>query len=956
MRLAWSGQQAAAQEGSAHRAVMARIFAYLYGAGATLVLVTIPMLGSGEGFLPGLVGPPLLAYGVVALMLLGFDRLPIALFRALPGLGAVLVSVVAASGGAAAVDAYALIYFWVVLSAFYFFPPRQALPSLALVAVGYAIALEAAGPVADRALKWLMVVGTLTVASLVLALLRERIRQVIDTMFDDIARRKRAEAGLRKSEAQLAEAQQVARLGSWEWDIETDEITWSAELYRIYGLDPGSSTATYEGYIRRLHPDDSVRVDETVRQALAERTPFELEHRIVNEDGEIRTLQARGRVITDDTGAPVRMVGTAQDVTEQKRLEDIITRFWNLSLDPLAIVDFEGNLKRVSPAGERVLGWSSDELAATQIELIHPEDRDRILHDTTRLRAEERQTTDLEARVACGDGSYRRLLCSARSSPDEGLIYIVAKDITERERAEQAKRLAAIVESSEDAIISIGADLTINSWNKGAERIYGYTALEAIGRPLSMLLPADRSHEVADTVEVLELGTSRTQHDTVRLGKGGRPVDVSLSLSPIRDEAGTVTGVSAIYRDVTERVRAQRENDLLQAELQEARRLESVGQLAGGIAHDFNNILAVIANYARFVAQELPPESQALNDVQEIQNAADRAAALTSQLLIFSRRDVVVPKVLSINAVVSELDGLLRSALGERVELVHSLAPDAAHVRVGSGQLEQVLINLAVNGRDAMPDGGTLTIETENLEPDATFLRFHPDATDDRYVCLRVRDGGTGMAPEVAARAFEPFFTTKPKGQGTGLGLATVYGVVKHAGGIIDLRSEPGRGTVFEIYLPAASEELTRHEPRPCRSTPTADGETILVVEDQSPVRRMVRRVLVGAGYSVLSASSGREALEICASGDEKIDLILTDVVMPEMLGPELVKRMSGRCAGLGVVYMSGYGHDSLDAGALAETDVGGFLEKPFTAEELLDEVHRALKARRSQAFVEETA
>jgi two-component system cell cycle sensor histidine kinase/response regulator CckA len=933
---------------------MARIFAYLYGAGGTLVLVTIPLLGSGERFLPGLVGVPVVAYGVVGLMLFGFDRLPVVLFRALPGFGALLVSIVAASGGADAADAYALLYFWVVLSAFYFFPPRQALPNLAVVAIAYAAVLVIAGPVEDPALRWLMLLGTLTVASLVLSLLRARIRQVIDTMFDDIARRKRAEARLRKSEAQLAEAQRIARLGSWEWDIQTDEITWSDELYRIYGLDPGSSTATYDGYLRRLHPDDGARVDATVRQALEDRAPFELEHRIVAEDGEIRTLLARGRVITDDAGASIRMVGTAQDISEQKRLEDIITRFWTLSLDPLAIVDFDGNVRRVSPAGERVLGWSTDELSTTQIELIHPEDRERILRDTTLLRDAERQTTDLEARVACGDGSYRRLLCSARSSPDEGLIYIVAKDITERERAEQAKRLAAIVESSEDGIVSIGTDLTINSWNHGAERIFGHVAIEAVGRPLAMLLPADRSHELADTVEVIELGTTSIQHDTVRLGKDGRPVDVSLSLSPIRDDSGTITGASAIYRDITERVRAQRENDLLQAELQEARRLESVGQLAGGIAHDFNNILAVVANYARFVAQELPPSSQALKDVQEIQNAADRAAALTSQLLIFSRRDVVVPRVLSINAVVSELDGLLRSALGERVELEHALSPDTAPVRAGSGQLEQVLINLAVNGRDAMPDGGTLTIETENLEPDDGFLRFHPDATNDKYVCLRVRDTGTGMEPEVVARAFEPFFTTKPKGQGTGLGLATVYGVVKHAGGIIDVRSEPGRGTVFEIYLPAANEEFARREPRPRRSAPIADGETVLVVEDQAPVRRMVQRVLTGAGYRVLSANGGKEALELCARGGRRIDLVLTDVVMPEMLGPELVKRMSGRCKGLSVVYMSGYGHDSLDGDSLSEPDGAGFLEKPFTAEELLDEVHRALSGNRVDALLRE--
>jgi PAS domain S-box-containing protein len=746
---------------------------------------------------------------------------------------------------------------------------------------------------------------------------------------------------LEKSRASLAEAQQVAHLGSWEWDVVADQLTWSDELYRIVGLDRDSLDATYDGFMQCVHPDDRDRVDSVVRKALEDCSTFEFEHRIVRPDGEVRTLYGRGDTVRGTNGEPVRMFGTGLDITDQKRLEEASTRAWNLSLDLLGIFDFEGNLKRINPAHWQILGYTEDELKGQRyFDRVHPDDRERVVAMTAELAAGEREIADLELRILRKDGAYRTLLCSAKSSPDEHLIYTVSKDITEWKRAEEAERMAAIVESSDDAIISITLDGTIRSWNPGAERLYGYSAGEMEGQSIATILTSELFGELALSMAQVKCGRSITEHHTTCVAKGGRAVDVFLSLSPIRDEDGRVIGASAIHRDISDRVQAEREKEQLQAELDATHRLESIGQLAGGVAHDFNNILAVIMNYARFVADEVPAGSRAYHDVEEIRRAANQASTLTRQLLILGHRDVTVPEVLSVNEVVSRLDNLLRSAAGEHVSLEICLGADLWAVKADPGQIEQVLMNLVVNSRDAMPDGGKVTIETANIEVGEAFARLHPDAGPGSYVRLTVRDTGSGMKDEVAKRAFEPFFTTKQKGEGTGLGLSTVYGIVTNANGIIDLDSGIGLGTTFRIYLPATAGRAPTAEPDLKRAPARANGETVLVVEDEVAVREMAERILGSTGYSVLSAGSGKEALELCSHRDRRIDVLLTDVIMPNMLGIELAKCITRARADIRVLYMSGYGHEVAQQTLL---EGARFIEKPFSAEELLHSVRDVL-------------
>ena len=360
------------------------------------------------------------------------------------------------------------------------------------------------------------------------------------------------------------------------------------------------------------------------------------------------------------------------------------------------------------------------------------------------------------------------------------------------ELAASARQLAALVENAGDPILSASRDGTIRSWNLAAEQVLGYSAGEIIGQNISILLPPESQPFVQRRKEQIHSGEMVPLDETVLIAKGGERVAVSSRLAPLRDESGEIIGLAAFHRDIRQVLRQRAEREALQQQLLQSQRLETVGQLAGGIAHDFNNLLAVILNYADFVRDELPDGSHVREDVDEIYRAADRAAALTRQLLLFSRREVARPQVLDLNDVVTDTERLLGRALGKNVELSTSLADGLWPVMADAGQLEQVLMNLAVNARDAMPDGGTITIETGNAE-------LEPG----RYVSLSVTDTGSGMSPEVAAHAFEPFFTTKGHSQGTGLGLSTTYGIVEEAGGDIRIDSEEGRGTAVRVYLPA---------------------------------------------------------------------------------------------------------------------------------------------------------
>ena len=635
-------------------------------------------------------------------------------------------------------------------------------------------------------------------------------------------------------------------------------------------------------------------------------------------------------------------------------------------------------------------------------------------------------------------------------------------DITERKKAGEAIRnLAAIVESSEDAIIGKTLDGTITAWNVGAERLFGWPSSEAIGRPVGFHIPPDRHDEMRVILAKIRRGESIKQLETVRLRKNGARMEVSLSISSIHGAAGEVVGASSIARDITERNHAEKElrkseerfrrlfdsntigisvaelsgkvleaNDAylamigysreellsgvvrwdgmtpaeyrfkdqiaveqlqrtgvaqpyekelirkdgtrrplligiamleaseksiiaytvdlserrkLEEQFRQAQKMEAVGQLAGGVAHDFNNLLTVILGYSDLLAAKLDPGTRRFEELDEIRMAGERAASLTRQLLAFSRQQVLERKVLDVNDLIADLEKMLRRLIGEDVQLVTVLSPALRRVNADAGQLEQVIVNLAVNARDAMPRGGRLTIETANVELDEACSSRHATVQPGSYVMIAVSDTGVGMNGETLAHMFEPFFTTKERGKGTGLGLATVYGIVKQSGGSVWVYSEVGKGTTFKIYLPRA-EEGARAEPVPAAEPVSLAGsETVLLVEDEESVRALSCTILKSFGYTVLEAASGKEGLEVARAYPQPIHLLLTDVVMPEMGGSDLASRLEALRPELRVLYISGFTDDAVFRNGLLEKE-RVFLQKPFTPETLAGKVREALR------------
>jgi two-component system cell cycle sensor histidine kinase/response regulator CckA len=402
----------------------------------------------------------------------------------------------------------------------------------------------------------------------------------------------------------------------------------------------------------------------------------------------------------------------------------------------------------------------------------------------------------------------------------------------------------------------------------------------------------------------------------------------------VRDPLGRPAAIECIARDITERKQ-------LEAQLQQAQKMEAIGRLAGGVAHDFNNLLTVIMGYSAQALATLAASDPLHEEILEIHHASERAASLTRQLLTFSRRQALTPCVLNLNNIVADMDRMLRRLLGEDVEVATALDPGLDSIRADPGQMEQVLLNLAVNARDAMPDGGKLLLETANIELDEAYAHLHFAVAPGAYAILAVSDTGCGMDPETQAHIFEPFFTTKAPGEGTGLGLSTVFGIVQQSGGNVGVYSEPGKGTTFKIYFPSVAARAERVEAR-LAAGPAAGSETVLVVEDEDAVRKLIRSVLTRAGYIVLEASDGAEALELCRSYAGPIQLVISDLVMPQMSGSELADQLAARRPDIRLLLMSGYTAASVVKQRALDPQTS-FLQKPFTPAALAEKVRETL-------------
>ena len=498
--------------------------------------------------------------------------------------------------------------------------------------------------------------------------------------------------------------------------------------------------------------------------------------------------------------------------------------------------------------------------------------------------------------------------------------------------------LHSIAESSADAIVTADVRSRITYWSAGARQIFGYDEDEMLGQPVAMLYMGG-AEEIGSMRTRLEADGGLRNYEAALRTKSGRPVTGAVSLARLRDAKGENIGTVGVIKDVTDR-------RLLEESLRMSQKMEAVGRLAGGIAHDFNNLMTVIIGRSQLILYKLRPEDPFRKDIELFGKTAERAARLTAQLLAFSRRQVLQPKVLDLDAVVANMDTLLRRLIGEDIELRTVAAPGLWRVRADPGQLEQVIVNLAVNARDAMPTGGKLTIETANATLDEAYARMHTAVNPGPHVMLAVSDTGSGMDAATRARVFEPFFTTKEPGKGTGLGLATVYGIVKQSGGNIWVYSEPGRGTSFKIYLPVTAEAAESEPADLRRERPAGGKETILLVEDEESLRDVVRESLQAFGYTLLEARHGGEALLIAESHAGPIHLLLTDVIMPTMNGAELARQLTLLRPDMNVLFVSGYTDEAIvHHGVLGPGTA--FLQKPFSPDQVVRKVREVLDSRR---------
>jgi PAS domain S-box-containing protein len=691
-----------------------------------------------------------------------------------------------------------------------------------------------------------------------------------------------------------------------------------------------------------VHPDDQSGAKAALERAIADPgIRPRVEYRFRHQDGTGRHLESTATNLLADPGVAGIVINT-RDVTERRQTEDALKLFRALidsGKDIFEIVDpGTGRMLDVNETGCRELGYSREEFLELSVWDVDP-DADRAVF------AELSQALTTSGALMW-EGLHRRK--DGSTFPVEvslqlvrhGRSYVVAtaRNITDRRRAEAELRLqGAALNAAANAIVITERDGRIVWANSAFTALSGYSVEEAVGRNPRDLVKSG-AHDQAfyrslwDTI----LAGKVWRGEMTNRRKDGSHYPEELTITPVPNAHGEITHFIAVKTDLTEENR-------LKAQFLQSQKMEGVGQLAGGIAHDFNNLLTVINGAAAFAATDLKEDNPLQEDLRMIQQAGEQAAALTRQLLAFSRRQIMTLEVVDLNALVANLQSMLQRLIGEDIELVVVPAQGLGSVRADRAQVEQVVLNLAINARDAMPRGGTLTIETRDVELDEAHAARHATVEPGPHVMLTVSDTGVGMDETTRLRIFEPFFTTKEMGRGTGLGLSTVYGIVKQSRGSIWVYSEPGKGTSFKVYFPRI--EAAARKDRPARSpAPVRGTGTILVVEDDAAILRLAHRILGAAGYTVLTARNGGEALLLLERHVGPVDLMLTDVVMPEMGGPELAERLARSHPEMKVLFSSGYTDDTvLRHGVLAST--AHFIAKPYSPAGLTHRVREVLES-----------
>lgn len=568
------------------------------------------------------------------------------------------------------------------------------------------------------------------------------------------------------------------------------------------------------------------------------------------------------------------------------------------------------------------------------------------------LLTEEKRSDRFEKRYVHKNGTtlWADVSVTIRRDARENPLYFMTTvvDITARKQAEEALRNSeefqrAMIDCSPVALFTIDLDGNVLTWNASAEKIFGWHAEETIGKPLP-IVPADKQEESDALLWQIFKGGGFIGKELIRLRNDGTLFPVSLSAAPVHNDRNQVVGILGAVEDLTERKKIEAEREQLQSQLLQAQKMESVGRLAGGVAHDYNNMLSVIIGYAQFGMDKTDPEDELRADLQEILTAAERSADITRQLLAFARKQTINPKALDLNETVESMFKMIRRLIGEDIDLSWKPGPAVWPVKMDPSQLDQILVNLCINARDAISDVGRITIETHNVRFDEAYCANHAGFVPGEYVLLAVSDDGRGMDKETLDKIFEPFYTTKEIGKGTGLGLSVIYGIIKQNKGFINVYSEPEKGTTFQLYFSRHADDASPIETVGVgpEKTPVGSGETVMIVEDEASILKLAKRILIPLTYNVLTATSPNEALVLAKEHGGDIHLLIADVVLPGMNGRDLAEKLQAEYPKLKVLFMSGYTSDVIVHHGVLDADVQ-FIQKPFSKTNFAIKVRKAL-------------
>jgi PAS domain S-box-containing protein len=719
----------------------------------------------------------------------------------------------------------------------------------------------------------------------------------------------------------------------------------SPSITQVLGYKPEELSKRFSEYLTDHPKNQEVRKHTELSIQGIQQPPYEAE--LLAKDGKLHWVEVSEVPVCDANGQVVAVEGIAHDITVRKQAEEALRdsemsyrELYNNSMDCIFIHDYEtGAIVDVNSTTSRVLGYSIEEIKRSNIGELstnqYPYTHEESVRWVMKVKTEGPQKFEWLAKDRNGRSIWFEIYLLCARIAGKKRILAFCHDITERKHSgEERERLMLAIEQAAEVIVITDVEATIQYVNPAFERVTGYTREEAIGKNPRILQSGE--HDKAfymDMWDMLKRGASWTGR-LINKKKDGSLFTEEAMISPVRDASGNTVNYVCVKRDVTHEIK-------LETQLRQSQKMEAVGQLAGGVAHDFNNLLQAINGYAELALSSLDADHVAHDHVGEIAKAGERAARLVHQLLAFSRQQVLEMKDINLNDLIVDLMKIIRRVIGEHITLELPGSPEIGIVRADPGQVEQILMNLCVNARDAMPDGGRITIETENVVINEAFCELHPWAEPGHYVLLIVTDTGCGMDKAALANIFEPFFTTKEVGKGTGLGLSTVYGLVKQHRGMVNVYSEVGKGTTFRIYLPVVERSTTEVDMK-IEDSAKGGTEIILLAEDDEVVRRLSRDILEGAGYTVLTAADGEEALQVFEANVDKIDLALLDVVMPKLGGRAVYEKIKMQHPETRILFSSGYSMNAIHTNFVLEE---GFqlLRKPYQRNDILLKVRETL-------------